>query len=191
MALCNDNFWGYTTELIAKYRVRWIEAAIVSPCWTAMLVFYVEGDWGHLMNEEMGAQKHRTAVKGSCFSFHMPWEDILDTLHQSCEDKDLTVLPRDEECLKYMLRLHLKVGGVDFATHLKQVHVRPFILVLLLHWLIDQGHEVFRGKGSAQVLKERMRKAVQQRYPETERNTPVGERQGTIPPSIAELLKEE
>ena len=101
------------------------------------------------------------------------------------------MLPRDEECLKYMLRLHLKVGGVDFATHLKQVHVRPFILVLLLHWLIDQGHEVFRGKGSAQMLKDRMRKAVEQRYPETERNTPVGERQGTIPPSIAELLKEE
>ncbi len=32
MVLCNDNLWGYTTDLIAKYRVRWIEAAIVSPC---------------------------------------------------------------------------------------------------------------------------------------------------------------
>ena len=41
------------------------------------------------------------------------------------------------------------------------------------------------------MLKDRMRKAVEQRYPETEGNTPVGERQGTIPPSIAELLKEE
>ena len=31
MAVCNDNFWGYTTDIIAKYRVRWIEAAIVLP----------------------------------------------------------------------------------------------------------------------------------------------------------------
>ena len=23
MALCNDNFWSYTTEIIVKYRVRW------------------------------------------------------------------------------------------------------------------------------------------------------------------------
>ena len=91
MSLCNDNFWGYTTDIITKYQVRWIETAIVSPCWTAMLVFYVEGDWGHLLTEEMGAQKHRTAVKGSCFSFHMPWEDILDTLHQSCQDKETRV----------------------------------------------------------------------------------------------------
>ena len=28
MALCNDNFWGYTTDIISRYQVRWIEAAI-------------------------------------------------------------------------------------------------------------------------------------------------------------------
>ena len=38
MGLCNDNFWGFTSDIIYKYRVRWIEAAIVSPCWTTMLV---------------------------------------------------------------------------------------------------------------------------------------------------------
>ena len=53
MVLCNDNLWGYTTDLIAKYQVRWIEMAIVSPCWTSMLVYYVEEDRGHLMNEEV------------------------------------------------------------------------------------------------------------------------------------------
>ena len=37
MGLCNDNLWGYVTDIIAKYQVRWLEAAIVSPCWTSML----------------------------------------------------------------------------------------------------------------------------------------------------------
>ena len=32
MALANDNFAGYTTDLLARYKVRWLEAAIVSPC---------------------------------------------------------------------------------------------------------------------------------------------------------------
>ena len=47
MVLCNDNFWGYTTDLLYKHQVTWLEAAIVQPCWTTMMVCYVEGDEGH------------------------------------------------------------------------------------------------------------------------------------------------
>ena len=142
MTLCNDNYWGYTSELIYRYQVRWIEAAIVSPCWTTMLVFYAEGDFGHLINEEVGKTKYRTAVRGSCCSFHMPWEEILHELNSKIESHDLAELPRPQECLKYLWRAHLKVAGVDFKKQLKQIHVRPFVLVRLLHFLIDQGHEV-------------------------------------------------
>ena len=80
MALCNDNFWGYTTDIIYKYKVRWIEAAIVSPCWTSMIVYYAEGGYGHLMTQSLAGQENRTLVKGTCFSFHMPWEDMLQDL---------------------------------------------------------------------------------------------------------------
>ena len=62
MGLCNDNLWGYTTDIIWRYKVRWLEAAIVSPCWTSMMVFYVEGDGGHLFNEELSNQRYRTKV---------------------------------------------------------------------------------------------------------------------------------
>ena len=34
MVLGNDNFWGYTTEVLYKYQVRWVEAAIVMPIWS-------------------------------------------------------------------------------------------------------------------------------------------------------------
>ena len=53
MALCNDNMWGYSTDLIVKHKVRWIEAAAVQPCWTSTLVYYVEESYGHLMEEEV------------------------------------------------------------------------------------------------------------------------------------------
>ena len=68
MSLCNDNFWGYSTDILIKNKIRWIEAAIVSPCWTSMIVYYVEGDQGHLLGEEVGKQKSRTVVRGSCCS---------------------------------------------------------------------------------------------------------------------------
>ena len=61
MSLCNDNLWGYSCEIIYKYRVRWLEAAIVSPCWTSFLVFYVEADGGHLLDEDL------TIDRGVCY----------------------------------------------------------------------------------------------------------------------------
>ena len=38
MALGQDMYWGFSTDLIAKYRVRWIEMAAVLPMWTNMNV---------------------------------------------------------------------------------------------------------------------------------------------------------
>ena len=96
MALANDNFWGYTSDIIARYKVRWIEAAIVSPCWTNMLIYYVEGDHGHLMTEELERQKFRTVVRGGCMSFQMPWEDILADLKQNCSDRSLGAVPHPQ-----------------------------------------------------------------------------------------------
>ena len=53
MALSNDNMWGYSTSLVVKHKVRWIEMAAALPYWTSMIVYYVEGDYGHLMGEEV------------------------------------------------------------------------------------------------------------------------------------------
>eukprot|EP00973_Karenia_brevis_P020149 2765113-Karenia_brevis.AAC.1 len=63
MALANDNFFGYTSNIVYKYKVRWIEAAIVCPYWEDMINYYFEGDQGHIMNEKMGQQKFHVAVR--------------------------------------------------------------------------------------------------------------------------------
>ena len=97
-----------------KYQVRWIEAAIVSPCWASMIIYYVEADHGHLMHEELGQQTARTVVRGSGVSFRMPWEDILENLQANCSDRHCAEIPHPQETLKYMLRVHLQVAGQDF-----------------------------------------------------------------------------
>ena len=152
-----------------------------------MLVYYVEGDRGHLINEKVGGQQWRTKVKGGACSFQMPWEDIVKDLQSNINDGALTEIPRSAECIKYMLRVHLKVGKIDFSRKLKQLHVRPFIVLQLLYYLIDQNHEVFRGKGTAIELKAKMRAAVEREYPETEAGVPESQRQGHIPESLLQM----
>ena len=51
--------------------------------------------------------------------------------------------------------------------------MRPFIVVLLLESLIERRHEVFKGKGSAAFLKEKVRAAVAREYPEKEGHLPI------------------
>ena len=60
-----------------------------------------------------------------------------------------------------------------------EASARPtFVLIALLDFLIDRNHEVFRGKGSAQDLRAKVRSAVQREYPETEADKPENERLG-------------
>ena len=68
--------------------------------------------------------------------------------------------------------------------------VRPHVLVRLLDYLIGQNHPVFHGKGSAEELREEMRKVIDVEYPETEPEKPEDEREGHVPASILSLLEE-
>ena len=97
---------------------------------------YVEGDEGHLLGEQVQQQRHRTRVRGTAHSFHMPWEDILEELHAHClkDASDVTSLPRSPECLKYMLKVHLRVDRQNMAKVLRQLTVRPFVLLQLLYF---------------------------------------------------------
>ena len=79
-----------------------------------------------------------------------------------------------------MLRLHLNVNGLDFSKHLKQVQVRPAVLLHLLHFLIDRNHEVFRGKGSAEELYAQVARSVSAEYPEED----------SIPEALLEVIEE-
>ena len=112
----------------------------------------------------MGKQEYRSAVRIFPVSYEMPWEDILRDLRRNCGDDGLR-LPRKQEVLKYLLRLHLRVRDFDYKKMVRQIYVRPFVVLRLLYELIDSGHEVFRGKGSAEALKQQIREAVQEQYP--------------------------
>ena len=136
MALGHDNYWGFSTDLIVRYRVRWIEMAAVLPMWTHMIVYYVEGHEGHMMSEAVGQQPWRSSVSGQCFSFVIPWTEMLREFHKRVSEDAFLSLPRDAYTLQYLFRVHLRVAGQSFSDELKHVRLRPFVLVRLHVWLV-------------------------------------------------------
>ena len=143
MALANDNFIGYTYDMILRYKVRWIEAAAAQPAWTTLMTFYIEGDRGHLMEETMFESSFMTVVRGNVHSYHMPWEHIMAQLEKTTSDEKRCLMPHDPNRLAHLVRLQLKIGDIDFAKHIKEIKVRAHVVLKLGCRLIEAGHAAY------------------------------------------------
>ena len=97
------------------------------------------------MNEEMGRQKITLLCVDLVSASRCLGKTFLEQMNKHVADRNVSDIPRLQECLKDMLRVHLQVNGVDFKKHLEQVMVRPFVMTALLNFLIGRNHEVFRG----------------------------------------------
>ena len=181
-ALANDNWYGYVNRVVVDEQVRWIEMAVVLPFWNNMVVYYVEGDRGHLMGEQIGGQRHRWGVRGNCFSYHMPWEDILRSLGRCVEDTELQA-PLSQDVLVHLVRLHMKVGEAEWAKHLRQVKLRAHVALRLAYVLIDNKQPAFCNKGTAAELKIRFERVLREQYPDSGGD-------GKVPQRILEACKE-
>ena len=190
-ALANDNWYGYVHEVIVRWQVRWIEMAVVLPFWTSLVVYYVEGDRGHLLNEQVGAQRSRWAVRGNCFSYNMPWEDILSSLGKAVKDEELQT-PLPQEVLVHIVRLNLKIGNEKWADKVKPLKLRAHVVLRLAEVLIDTKHPAYRKSSvSAVELKARFQRLLQERYPDPDGDAlPEEEREGLVPAAIAAAAEE-
>ena len=189
-ALANDNWYGYVNKVIVEWEVRWIEMAVVLPFWTTLIVYYLEGDRGHLMTEQLGAPRYRWGVRGNCFSYHMPWEDLTRCLGR-CTDDDELELPLSPDLLVHVVRLHMKVGTSDWCKHLKQVRLRAHVALRLAYTLIENKHPVYQNRGSAVALKARFARLLEERYPDPESDAlPEAERDGRVPDAIMKAAEE-
>ena len=191
MALGHDLLFGYTTELLTEHKVRWIEMAAVLPMWTKMIVYYVEGNAGHVMNQVVGKAEWRSNVQGQCFSFIMPWAQLIREFQTRMEKDDFLALPRGEKTLQYLFRIHLKVAGEAFTEDLRQVRLRPYVLLLLLAWLWRTRPDLFdrQRTPSQKEFMTVMQRRVEELYPETEGHLPEAQREGRIPLAFKTMLR--
>ena len=100
-------------------------------------------------------------------------------------------LPRSPDCLKYILKVHLRVDRQNMAKVLRQLTVRPYVLLQLLYFLIEHNHEVFRKKGSMAELRQQMQEAVRKLYPvaESDLQKPVEEQESHLPNDLVDLTQ--
>ena len=60
-------------------------------------------------------------------------------------------LPHDGSILAILVRLHIVGGPGDVAKHLKEVHIRPHVVLCLLEELIDRGFPGYEKYDKARV----------------------------------------
>ena len=154
-ALANDNWCGYPTELLYTHKVRWIEAAAASPVWTSVINYYVEADRGNLIEEHLHRPEHRTAIRGNVSSFSIPWEEVLtalapDTQRATTWEK----LPHPPQVLQAIVKINVKRMLYNEAIEwVAGARIRPWVVVALLHHLIDLQHPMCSSPLSADDAK--------------------------------------
>ena len=147
---------------------------------------------GHVMNEKVGQQEWRSSVRGQCFSFVMPWAQMIREYSARMSRDDLGELPRGEDCLQYLFRIHLKVAGQSFASELRQVRLRPCVLIHLLVFLYNRRPDLFRQQmpaaaALARRVEEVVTEVVHRKYPEQEGHLPEYDRQGFVPAPFVDM----
>ena len=165
-ALGNDNWYGFPTSLLYSHKVRWIEAAAASPVWTSVVSYYLEADRGHLLEEHIHRQEHRAAVRGNVSSFCLPWEEVLAALDpESAAQATWGALPHKPEVLRSLIQVTIKGmrynEAIQWAAGAK---LRPWVVVALLHHLIDLQHPMCNQLDSPEVAKEDVSNRVHAMY---------------------------
>jgi hypothetical protein len=178
--LANDNFYGFTDADLVKHRVRWIECAAASPVLTCLISYYIEGDRGHLMDEQVFQRTDPLVVRGNAFSFQMPWEKIIDELKTLLEDDNSwKTLPHDEGILAKVVLFNLRIGNVtDLSKWLPAARIRPHVVLKLMCNVIDRKYHLCTGSRVAQQIKEQIREQLEAKFPEREAHLPEDQRQG-------------
>ena len=144
-AIANDNFQGYIHPFIVQHRVRWIEAVVACPYLTTIVQYYVEGhprQRHHLANERVGEHERAYAFRGNVFAYHLPWEMIQASACTATSADFLQHWPHTPSMVSHLIKV-LFVNTTEEHTlgHLKELHIRAFVLVGLARIYIENGHE--------------------------------------------------
>ena len=139
-ALTNDNFIGYMNQYIVDKKVTWLEATIASPVFTGLITYYIEGAQEHrhhLMEEAIAQPQRSYGVRGSLFSFLMPWEKIQEDVEKSLQHGDLSEWPLSPEHVDRILRVRFVKGPVEILNKFKELSVRSQVIKDVAHMYIN------------------------------------------------------
>ena len=130
-ALANDNYVGYAYRYFVENDVTWLEATVAAPVFTGLINYYIEGPAEHrhhLMEEKVGRPDRAYGVRGSIFSFLLPWEEIHKKLGEAVEQGDLSAWPMAPDMVAQVVRVRLVRGPTEMINKFKELRIRAGVV---------------------------------------------------------------
>ena len=118
-------------RFIVENKVTWLEATIACPIFTGLITYYIEGnpnERGHLMEETLGTPQRSIGVRGNCFSFLLPWENVMSLLSKAFAEGDFRTWPLDQETAAQIVRVKFVRGHEALRQQFKELKVRSLIV---------------------------------------------------------------
>ena len=126
--------------LFVDHEVTWLEATIASPVFTGLVTYYIEGAQEHrhhLMEETITQPQRAYGVRGSLFSFLLPWEQIQRDVRRTVMEGDLSEWPLSPAQVGRVLRVRFMKGPVEIINKFKELSVRAKVLKDVAHMFIS------------------------------------------------------
>ncbi|CAJ1424274.1 unnamed protein product, partial [Effrenium voratum] len=151
-ALSNDMMVFYAPREIYEHEATFMELLCASPCLTSMVCFSLEKKLRsqRALDEDAFMNRHRLAARGNATTFPLPWEQLLQYLHQAEADGPgaRPALPRLGSDLRDFVSVILKTSGegADDTTLTRFIHqacVRRHVVVALIEGAIDREHRAY------------------------------------------------
>ena len=89
-----------------------------------------------------------------------------------------------------MVQLHMKIGTLDLAKHIKEIKVRAHVVLRLGYHLIRAGHATDVKSGGSEHMRaarKALRERVRQRYPSL---GTAADDDGVVPPAVLRKIEE-
>jgi len=120
----------------------------------------------------------------------MPWEEIMSKLGSVLDAEDSETLPHSQETLASVVLFSLRIGDVvDLNKWLPQAKLRPHVVLKLMCSLVDNKYPFRSSNSDAAQLKRNFAEALRRRYLETEGHLCEDQRDGAIPPAVADAMR--
>ena len=165
--------------------------SLATPVWTSLMVYYVEGDRGHLMTEVAFKAQSARAARGNAVSFPLPWEDMLTSMSQASTTPGELELPHDPKIICALVRLHLKCNDADLSKYVEQVKIRAHVVMHLIMQLVVRQHPYFAriAHSSELELHQKLQARFVQLYPEARSRLRDFADEGFVPAEIMEEIE--
>ena len=150
------------------------------------------------MEETLACPQRAIGVRGNCFSFLLPWEDVMGRLSKAFGEGDFSAWPLDQDTAAQVVRVRFVRGHEALRQQFKELKVRSRVVKAMANLYVDNHLEELLQKSSVVKLltprgpdlREDLRKHIATRVEEDCPESQHGGDEGCVPEKILQAVNE-